>query len=655
MAPISPEHITSSSVNTQHLSTYYQTVLEQFQRGNTSAQVHNLLKNGLSKHQTLQTIALSTIQKQYKLDLAVINQLQNANLVVQNSPTTYTLFHANWIDVIHQYQLPVLSNQKIAGMNKSKVYYGLGFSTLVLAGSLVGSIFWGHNHYAQSKHKTKQIAVLQDAIQEQALSKQGIYKALKVQEEINSLLLLKGADKDLAVEQLISQYQVKIDKTPLESWYALGLLYKMQGQNAEKEISCYKQVLNLNPSFNSAYLNRAEAYLSVHKYDKALVDYKKVLLEMPEDLTALKGLAKTYQYQENYSEALSTYKKVLQLNPNDEYAWKNKADIYSVQGKYEMALKAYSNALQINPYDEIIWNARGNVQAFLNDYDKSLKDYNKALSINPTAEYILANREQVLKQSEQPYSTESISNTQGSKPSLELQTIQYSDNVTAFNSGDEPVTSTIRPVEKVVTNPIQTPIEEDPVVAAPEEENTSSETTASEENISTAETKRLAFESKQRKMIGNANQALTDFWWLMGQWETEAINGMVAKESWTVNDQNSITGTIILGEFRETWLVRYESAKDQIFLEAPIDGSKSMVFELAELNDQKIIFKLVDSQQKQSNSIVFSRRPNGGFLIKILADKGKFSRKQSKYLNKINLVKDQEAIRKLRPSASGKL
>ncbi len=88
----------------------------------------------------------------------------------------------------------------------------------------------------------------------------------------------------------------------------------------EEAISSYSQAIIEDPSYSSAYFNRALAYAILSKYSDATADANKVLELEPDSHDAPYVMGIIAEYQNDYEAAKAWYEKALAKNPKYEQA-----------------------------------------------------------------------------------------------------------------------------------------------------------------------------------------------------------------------------------------------------------------------------------------------------------------------------------------------
>ena len=78
-----------------------------------------------------------------------------------------------------------------------------------------------------------------------------------------------------AAEQALLTAEQKAPPSPVVN-FNLGNIYFLQGE-FNKAVESFTRAVQINPAFNEAYINRANAYMKLKDYPAALADYEKFL------------------------------------------------------------------------------------------------------------------------------------------------------------------------------------------------------------------------------------------------------------------------------------------------------------------------------------------------------------------------------------------
>ena len=116
--------------------------------------------------------------------------------------------------------------------------------------------------------------------------------------------------------------------------WVLGLQKDYQGA-----IEMYTKAIELKPSFEDAYFNRAQNYLKLKKYDEAITDFTKTISINPKAADAYNGRGYVYylayQGEDDTDKALADFAKAIELDPKNPMAYYNRANIYFMNKEYD--------------------------------------------------------------------------------------------------------------------------------------------------------------------------------------------------------------------------------------------------------------------------------------------------------------------------------
>ena len=145
----------------------------------------------------------------------------------------------------------------------------------------------------------------------------------------------------------------------------------------------YTKAIELNPNFESAYINRGDSYSDfLRLYEKGIPDYTKAIQINPNSDDAYSKRAFNYEKLENYDLAQKDFEKALQINPNNVLAHYTMGKVYYARGKYQEAIDAYDNALEIDPaYGPALFD-KEIAERMLTHQSKTAEDYTNIIASN---------------------------------------------------------------------------------------------------------------------------------------------------------------------------------------------------------------------------------------------------------------------------------
>ena len=118
---------------------------------------------------------------------------------------------------------------------------------------------------------------------------------------------------------------------------------------------CYKKALELDESYQEAWLNLGIYYKRKRRFKDAIKCLEKALELDSEDDFALFALGHVHQITGNGDLAIELYNKSLALNPCSDSAWNNLGFEHAKRFEFKKAIQMYVRALQFNAESEVTW------------------------------------------------------------------------------------------------------------------------------------------------------------------------------------------------------------------------------------------------------------------------------------------------------------
>ena len=208
------------------------------------------------------------------------------------------------------------------------------------------------------------------------------------------------------------------------AWLNKGVILAKLGRNQEA-MECYDKALELNPRSAHAWYNRgilygnpgptAEALLQRSKsarssmiygsqtpLDEALHSYEQAIELNPRYDSAWLNKGVILRKLGRTEEALACYDKVLSLNPQSSVAWHNKGVALRKLGRPHDELQCYDRAVALNPQYAEAWMNKGVAMRKQNRLIEALACYDRALAAQPRYADAWYNKGVVLRKLGQP-------------------------------------------------------------------------------------------------------------------------------------------------------------------------------------------------------------------------------------------------------------
>jgi Tfp pilus assembly protein PilF len=170
-------------------------------------------------------------------------------------------------------------------------------------------------------------------------------------------------------ENKIQQSYVEFYKAyELDPWNkevlnAIGILYLLHLDDAEKAKEYFEKATNADPMFSEAFNNLGFAYEKTGNYETAITYYRKALSN-PVYQTAEKAyinIGNSYYRMGKFDKAMISYKEAIMRSPNLDLAYMKVALCYNALGHYGDASVAMTQAVNLNRV------YKGNKEAALED------------------------------------------------------------------------------------------------------------------------------------------------------------------------------------------------------------------------------------------------------------------------------------------------
>lgn len=177
--------------------------------------------------------------------------------------------------------------------------------------------------------------------------------------------------------------KVEIAKKPTETlsayeYFARGAGY-YEKLEYDKAIESFTKAIEIDESYQNAYVYRGCAYYLKKLYVEAVKDYTKAIKLDPKGANAYINRGTAYVYKGLYGQAIDDYTKAIELNPTNELAYLARGNAYRAKFLFEMAHSDYSKAIELNSKNAIAYIYRADISSF----DEAVKDYTRAIELDP--------------------------------------------------------------------------------------------------------------------------------------------------------------------------------------------------------------------------------------------------------------------------------
>jgi tetratricopeptide (TPR) repeat protein len=153
-------------------------------------------------------------------------------------------------------------------------------------------------------------------------------------------------------------------------------------QELQQTVEALSSAIARKPKNALLYVERADAYLALQDYDRAIADHDAAVSVLPCPPTWL-ARGCLYASIGEFDEALADFDRVIAASPRDGMAYSNRGAAYSNLGDVQRAIEEYGLAIKYQPRYANSYANRAYAYYKIGEYEKGLADCNKALSLRP--------------------------------------------------------------------------------------------------------------------------------------------------------------------------------------------------------------------------------------------------------------------------------
>ncbi len=211
---------------------------------------------------------------------------------------------------------------------------------------------------------------------------------LKAQEETPANLTTsaykKIHDQDYLFAIRLFNQAIRINPSYEEAWMGRAEAKNMIAEYTSA-LNDINQALSINANNPKSYYLRGDIRLNLKDYEMALSDFNKALSMKPEYPDAITGKILAYHFLEQPKEAQAILDQALKDRPDAPQYYYAQGMLENKKERYEKAIESFNKAIQLDPdYNKfnVLLN-RGVSYLELKEYDKAEEDLNKAIKSGP--------------------------------------------------------------------------------------------------------------------------------------------------------------------------------------------------------------------------------------------------------------------------------
>lgn len=209
---------------------------------------------------------------------------------------------------------------------------------------------------------------------------------------LHSLGENEASSSEATLHKAIEQFEAvtRLDPTDVDSFIALGRLYRLTNQNAKAE-ETFKKALGADPGSKASLSYLAQLYLDQGQYSDAIETLEKIPAA-DRDPAALVMLGQAYMDSRDYAQAVAVYQQAAEQDPDNQELDRYYAEALMASGKTQEARAQLEKILKADPNDGATLLRLGHLDRIEGQFDQARQELEKArtaLRDNPEAIYEL--------------------------------------------------------------------------------------------------------------------------------------------------------------------------------------------------------------------------------------------------------------------------
>lgn len=178
--------------------------------------------------------------------------------------------------------------------------------------------------------------------------------SIEMREQLSKLKTSSAEER----EKIVKSAETELKKIINESAVRQNLFDELGRISADpapdKRAQGYAEILKIYPNLSGVnygfiHVCRGDAFMHMHKYDKALMEYEEAVRLSPKEPGCYNALANYYVVQKDFSKSIEFFQKALELKPESDSLLMNIGNSYAAMGRHDEAKKYFEKALSFNP------------------------------------------------------------------------------------------------------------------------------------------------------------------------------------------------------------------------------------------------------------------------------------------------------------------
>ena len=158
-------------------------------------------------------------------------------------------------------------------------------------------------------------------------------------------------------------------------------------------ISCYKQVIQVDPSQLEPYRNLGEIFIAKQQWEDAITIYHQAIEYYPQKSEFYCKLGQVLAQLERWEDAIAAYNQALEIDPNLATAYHNLAEIWVAQAQFDQAIRCYQQLIELEPKNWEAYHKLGDILQEKGLLDEAVEAYRQAIELTETESSSIENIE----------------------------------------------------------------------------------------------------------------------------------------------------------------------------------------------------------------------------------------------------------------------
>ena len=188
---------------------------------------------------------------------------------------------------------------------------------------------------------------------------------------------------DLFNKAQLKEAEIRIKREQTPQNFLIRANQYMRLKMYDKAIEDYNRVIKRDCYNVKAYTNRGYAYNEMKEYGKAINDYTCAIRLDSDNVEAYINRGYAYNEMKAYDKAIIDCTRAIELDSNNVEAYINRGYAYNGKKEYNKAIDDYTQAIKLQPDNNLFYYNCGYNYALKGEYDKAIDNYTQAIKLQP--------------------------------------------------------------------------------------------------------------------------------------------------------------------------------------------------------------------------------------------------------------------------------